>query len=360
MRGTVASSTVVLYGIAVERGCRDIEIAHCQLTDLGGGGVKIEGGDAWEAEWTRTSHVTVRDCEMHRLGRIYHAASGVLMVHASHNRIVHNHISDLFYTPICCGMIWSYVTNHAHDNLIAHNHLHHFGRGLLSDIGGIYVLGVQPGTRLHRNWIHHCKSADYGGSGIYIDESASHVVVSENVVHDCTGAAMLLHKGRENLIVHNLFVGGGWSTMEISNEDENAGLTLVGNVLWGTPNSPCVLGGYGLDIFKSKSRFAGNLYWAGEPEAARFGNVRFEETPHFAAVDFAHWQTTQADLVSYEADPLVVELGTAQVALAPESPALTQLGFPQLDLSAVGPRSVDATEENAASTGVSTDAMRFA
>ncbi|MGW5366412.1 hypothetical protein [Actinopolymorpha pittospori] len=72
-------------------------------------------------------------------------------------------------------------------NLIAYNHLHHLGQGLLNDMGRVYLLGEQPGTVVRGDLIHDVECANYGGWGIYLDEGSSHVVVEGNICHDMSG-----------------------------------------------------------------------------------------------------------------------------------------------------------------------------
>jgi hypothetical protein len=182
------------------------------------------------------------------------------------------------------------------------------------------------------------------------------VVVENNAVHHVQGVCMLLHRGRENIIRNNLFAFGSHAVIEQSNVDQNVGFTCVRNVVVSDGSAPVVIGGYACDIFTVRSVFEANLYWAGPDVSAAFGNVRFDQTPHYAGVGFDEWKTHGNDRLSQEADPLLLRLGTSGLALADDSPAWA-LGFKPLHLSATGPRpvGVEVDEENY----VSTSEMKF-
>jgi len=123
----------------------------------------MKGGSSGAPVYEETHHCTVEDCVISFCGRRYFAACGILMMQTHHCIVTHCDISNLYYTGVSCGWMWGYAPNNAHDNRITKNHIHHLGMGMLSDMGGVYLLGVQPGTVVSGNVIHDIYSENYGG-----------------------------------------------------------------------------------------------------------------------------------------------------------------------------------------------------
>lgn len=119
-------------------------------------------------------------------------------MHTYENVIAHNEIADLNYTGISCGWVWGYENSITRENLIEKNHIHDIGNGVLSDMGGIYLLGKQQGTIVRCNLIHDVYSRHYGGWALYADEGASAVVFEQNICYNTNSNAFHQHYGCGN------------------------------------------------------------------------------------------------------------------------------------------------------------------
>lgn len=183
------------YGIEVTGNSNGNTITG-DFEDLGAGGVKLGAG---------TSYSTVTNCRIVNDDRIHASGVGVWIGDSAHNNVTHNLISHLSYTGISVGWTWGYGPSAAVDNTIEWNEIGDIGLHLLSDMGGIYTLGVSPGTVIAHNHIRNVDSYGYGGWGIYLDEGSSNVLVQDNIVEHCKTGSFHQHYGRDNLVQNNIF-----------------------------------------------------------------------------------------------------------------------------------------------------------
>lgn len=319
------------YAVEIGDGCRNLRIVGNILRELGAGGVRITGASADDRCPAReTGQCRVTDNEIRAAGRVFHSAAGVLSMHANGMVIAHNHIHDLFYTGISCGWEWGYQANISRDNRIEKNHIHDIGQGLLSDMGGIYTLGVQPGTVLRGNLIHDVRSVHYGGWCIYPDEGSSHLLIEDNVCYDADRQPFHQHYGRENVVRNNIFAFGGESLAHYSRSDDHIGFTFTKNLLV-TDGKPIYTSGYRHKLADRKFISDLNLLFdvSGKPLAFKDQDGRI--------LSLSQWRDLGQDLHSKVADPLFRDWKKRDFRLRRGSPALA-LGFVPPDLSDVGPR----------------------
>ena len=148
---------IAQYGVEVRAGSARNRIVACAIHDMGAGGVRLDHEWLGRVDVTSTGAdepvqrqplaTTVSDCRIHDGALLHPSAIGVWVGNAARNNILHNEIFNLNYTGVSCGWVWGYGPTATVANRIEHNHIHHINTArILSDNGGIYTLGTQPGT----------------------------------------------------------------------------------------------------------------------------------------------------------------------------------------------------------------------
>ena len=241
-------------------------------------------------------------------------------MHTFGNELARNEIHDGLHNGISCGWVWGFAANVARDNRIEGNHIYDLGKGWLSDMGGIYTLGVQPGTVIRGNHVHDIFAYQYGGWGVYLDEGSSHIVVEKNVVHDCGTTAFNVHFGRENIVRNNVFAFGGEGVASLGRATEGNAFTLERNVLI-TGEQPVYLRGYGWDMRQRAIIADLNILWSTSgAEGLKAGG---KERHHGGGeeLDFATWHACGQDVHSIVADPRCEDIAKRDFRLKADSPA---------------------------------------
>jgi parallel beta-helix repeat protein len=309
------------YALELGRGSRHSQVVANEFYDLGAGGVKVGEPELEQNRAEQNYENVIADNQIHNLGLVYAAGVGIWVLQSSRNQIVHNHEHDLFYTAISVGWTWGYGQNQSSGNLIAFNDLHSIGKNMLSDMGGIYTLGVQPGTVIQNNLIHDVSSFTYGGWGIYLDEGSSDILAEDNVVYNCKSAGFHQHYGRENILRNNIFAFNREHQLMRTRSEQHISFTIENNIVYFDQGD--LLGANWAD---GSFRMRDNLYY----------DARGNEV-YFLNKSFAAWQASGQDEGSRIVDPLFVNARKFDFRLRPKSPAL-QVGFHPIDLTQVGPR----------------------
>jgi hypothetical protein len=150
------------FAFDVMAGCADNQFVGNEMAHLAAGGIRVNGGTERNPPWERTLNNRITDNWLHHYGLDYPSAVGVLLMNTEGNTVAHNHIHDGGYTGVSVGWVWGYRRSVSQNNRVEYNHIHHIG-GVLSDMGGIYTLGVSPGTVIRNNHIHDVDANQYGG-----------------------------------------------------------------------------------------------------------------------------------------------------------------------------------------------------
>ncbi len=309
------------YGLWFENGCKSCRAERCHLFDLGAGGVRIGQTSLPADPRQQAEHNEVVNCFIHDGGHVYHAGVGVWIGRSSHNNVLHNEICDFYYTGVSVGWSWGYAPSSAHHNKIEYNHIHHLGWGQLSDMGGIYTLGVSPGTQLRYNLIHDVLSYSYGGWGLYTDEGSTTILLENNIVYRVKDGAFHQHYGRENVVRNNvLALSATYGQVRRSREEGHISFILEKNIIFG--RGVPMLGG---NWKNGKFTLRDNCYWDASDSEPKFpGGLNLQQ-----------WQAKGFDTGSIVADPKFVDPEHFDFRLQPDSPALG-LGFQPIDTSKIG------------------------
>lgn len=311
------------YGFSLRQGCREVAIEKCYLTDLGAGGIKV-GTLADESKpENHTSHNLIHNNIIRDGGLIFPCAVGVWIGQSSDNTVTHNEISDFYYSAISVGWRWGYAPSNAKRNRVEWNHLHHLGKGLLSDMGGVYTLGPSEGTSVSHNLIHDVTCFTYGGWGLYTDEGSTGITMEGNVVYNTTDGGFHQHYGKDNIIRNNVFAFAEEHQVKRSRAEEHLSFTFEKNIIVFDRGE---LLGSNWTGTTANYLTKDNVYWDASARPVTFTDKK---------LPLAAWQKKGQDLGSLVSDPGFVDAAKADFRLLPDSPALA-IGIQSIDVSTMG------------------------
>jgi hypothetical protein len=102
---------------------------------------------------------------------------------------------------------------------------------ILSDGGGIYMLGLQPGSKITNNQIHDVKvnAGRAESNGMFLDEGTTDVLVENNLIYNIAKSPLRFHKATINLVKDNyLFCNGDNPPIRYNSTNEDD-IRKVGN-----------------------------------------------------------------------------------------------------------------------------------
>lgn len=319
-----AISDCHLYGLGVHsvnitEGCSRIRIENNIIEESAAGGVRVFGGAHGCEPSHETSNIVIRKNTIRNIGLRYEAACGILICHAHDNEIAENEICYTGYSGISCGWVWGYKDSMTYGNIIRDNHIHHIGRGKMSDLGAIYTLGIQKGTVISGNHIHDITSFHYGANGIYLDEGSSGILVENNLVYDTKTAAFLLHYGKDNVIRNNIFAFSELG-VEVGRREMHENLIFERNIfvtedkplIARSDFSPYIVCGNNNIVFDTKNEKP-IMHISKETSA-------YHESPEFC-------DELAESFGAVLCDPKFVDEKSRNFSLCDDSPAFEKLGF---------------------------------
>lgn len=207
-------------GLWFGTGSKNCSVLLSIFTDISGNGIMIgEGRDRivngkpwWQSAPEQVAHGNaIENCIVTEAGKQFFGAVGIWCGLTAETTIKNNAIFDLPYSGISIGWMWSPVPTPCRENVIDGNHIHNI-LNILSDGGGIYMLGLQPGSKILNNIIHDVKinAGRAESNGMFLDEGTTDVIVADNLIYNIAKSPLRFHKATTNLVKSNyLFCTGG-------------------------------------------------------------------------------------------------------------------------------------------------------
>ena len=377
----IGASGVALRRVTVARaggncvllrpGVANVLLSNATLLDCGGHGVYMDTQDA-------ANNVLITDVRIHGVGFTYLSQpTGVLLNGGANITAVHNEVVNSSYTGL--SVAWVHggaipLSPAPYRFNVSFNRVSDFGRGVLSDFGGIRVAinnadqcfltdTCYVPTLVQNNVITGGRHFSYGADGLYTDNAVAGVDMRDNIVGDVDGMGFQPHCGVNNSLVNTLIYDaralrngnctypgashahtgvimgclGGWREANGSTIPAPFAASVRNNIIvttrctlydaqavWPNP-APHYPGNLAASNFTANA----NVLWA----AAGALPLRFPQN-----TTFDQWRALSGnDAASVVSDPLLRDPSGGDFTVLPGSPAWA-LGWRAIDTGAVGPR----------------------
>jgi len=202
-------------------GAKHCTAENCYFENIGSSAFYIGGKfyfdkDAVNDPKNYAEDITVKNCEIYKYGQRFSGSCGIILTYCDTADISNNEIHDGYYSGISVGFTWLFFDNPTENITVKDNLIYDIGNHTLSDLGGIYLLGVQQGTVVSGNVIHDVTmydgSSGYAGNGIYLDSGCQYMTIENNLVFNCDTSGFNTTLSKENVIRNNIFALCGEST----------------------------------------------------------------------------------------------------------------------------------------------------
>ncbi|GAB3253841.1 hypothetical protein GCM10027347_13860 [Larkinella harenae] len=301
------------------RACAKGRVERCYLHDLGAGGVKIGETVIRPDSSELTHHITVDNNILRSGGHVFPCAVALVIFNGRDNVLSHNEVADFRYSGVSVGWVWGYGFSPSKRNRVEYNHIHHLGWGVLSDMGGVYTLGMSEGTVVSNNVIHHIYAFDYGGWGLYTDEGSTGIVLENNLVYACKSSGFHQHYGKDNIIRNNIFADNIKAQLQGTRAEPHRSFSFTNNIVYFDRGTLLSSNWEKFNLTSDQ-----NCYW----------DARAKE-PTFGKKTVADWQQTGQDQHSIVADPGFVHPQAFDFRLQ-NTDVVQKIGFKPFDYSQAG------------------------
>ena len=202
---------------------RNVDVSHCQFSNLGGNGVNIlygskyvtidqcrffnlsagavQVGLGWSPDGSVSAtdpsiieNILIANNTIHDVCIDYPSGCGIFAGYTRNCTIAHNHLYDLPYAGISLGWGWGKKVAFTTGNKVLNNKIHDHLQ-MLADSGAIYCNGVQENGLIEGNFIYNQGNL-YGE--IYLDDGSTHWRVRHNVCKSGKEEEWYLFKGHDN------------------------------------------------------------------------------------------------------------------------------------------------------------------
>ena len=291
------------YGIRIREETSNINLIDSLVTDTGAGGIWI--GHWMNPAWAPITSVNVISNEVSYGGNVFPSGVAIITGHVEHVMIADNVIHHHRYNGITIASAAEYAPSTSNNIIVKGNYIYDIGQHILNDQGGIYTMGILPGTIIHGNVIKNVFSYAMFMWGIYLDEGSSQIIVSNNVVYNTGWASLFQHYGANNTIINNVFARAALlpapqagdpspdGDVSIAVAENHTSWTFTRNIVYdlyqGTNHSVFTT------VNETIAPFSNNIYYNPYNTSLRFGSQQ---------LSFEEWQNIGQDNGSTIADPL--------------------------------------------------------
>lgn len=205
-------------GLWIRENSSSCEILESHIYDISGNGINIgEGQDRKEdgVPWWKSvpeqasENNKVVSSLIEDVGQQFFGSVGIWGGLVAKTTLENNEIRDMPYTGISIGWMWDTTATPCRENQIKANHIHHV-MNKLSDGGGIYSLGQQPGSRILDNLIHDVEvnAGRAESNGMFLDEGTQELLVENNIIFNIARSPLRFHKAFNSIVSKNVLVCG--------------------------------------------------------------------------------------------------------------------------------------------------------
>lgn len=192
---------------------KSCSIKYCKIRDVGGNGINLGedssrhvNGKIWYQSVPQqiSTGNTVERCEISFCGQMLPGSVGIWAALNKQLKILSNNIHDTPYTGISLGWIWSQTPSPAGENIIRGNKIE-FVMQTLSDGGGIYTLGRQPGSIIENNTISDVplNAGRAESNGMFLDEGTTGFTIRNNTIRRIDRSPLRFHRAGKNNVIAN-------------------------------------------------------------------------------------------------------------------------------------------------------------